>query len=102
MFDRPDVWRVLHALALDDGTLAPRLFATEKESKDYWATEVDGSAQTVEVVVREARVELEMWSEIDIALANAERTAIDHGDEQPRLFYSRLRDRLRKQLNPSS
>lgn len=50
------------------------------------------------IALRDARIsELEgAWAEIDVALCNAERSAIDRSEEMPRLFYSRLRDRLRK------
>lgn len=36
-----------------------------------------------------------MWAEIDVALCNAERSAMERLEEMPRLLYGRLRDRLR-------
>lgn len=49
----------------------------------------------MEAVARIAELE-GAWAEIDVALCNAERSAVEHVEEMPRLFYGRLRDRLRK------
>lgn len=100
MMGRPNEWRGKFALAWDDGTIEPVLFSTADAAKTFWQRNCRASGQTIEVVVRERRAEQDLWTEIDIALANAEQSAIDHGEDQPRLFYSRLRDRLRAVFLP--
>ena len=44
--------------------------------------------EKVQLRMRIAELEAS-WLEIDVALANAERSAIDRAEETPRLFYSR-------------
>lgn len=94
--DRPKEWRNKYVLAWDDGTIEPKLFDTAEAARDCWRENVRGSGQTVEVVVRENFAEHDLWREIDIALANAETAARDHMEEPARLYYAKLRDRMRE------
>lgn len=52
------------------------------------------AVEKVELRMRIAALE-GMWSEIDIALCNAEVAMREHNCEPARVFYAKLRDRLR-------